>query len=65
MGVIDPLVTCPNSHPEIPACPSTFEVFRTKEHTLTLYPSVFFTFWLIVESINEFGGVLVDAFINI
>jgi hypothetical protein len=64
MGVIDPLVTCPSPHPEILACPFTLEVLRTKEHTLTLSPFVF-TFGFIVESINEFEGVLVDAFINI
>jgi hypothetical protein len=43
-------------HPKTPTCPFTPEVLRIKECTPTSYPSVVFTFGLIVESIKEFGG---------
>jgi hypothetical protein len=33
------------------------EVLGARERTLTFYPSVVFTFGLVVESITEFGGV--------
>jgi hypothetical protein len=31
-------------------------VLRTKEHTLTSYPSIVFTFGFAIESIKELGG---------
>jgi hypothetical protein len=34
----------------------TLEMLLIKEHTLTLSPSVVFTFGLTVESIKELGG---------
>jgi hypothetical protein len=35
----------------------SLEVLGARERTLTFYPSVVFTFGLVVESIMEFGGV--------
>ncbi len=55
MWIIDLLVTCPSPHLEALAHPSTPEVLRAKECTLTPYPSVVFTFGLAIESIKEFG----------
>jgi hypothetical protein len=33
-------------------------MLQAKEHTPTFYPSIVFTFGLVVESIKEFGNVL-------
>jgi len=54
------LVNCPNLNPGAPAHHSTPEVLQAKERTLT--PSSFIiTFELIVESIKELGGALIDV----
>jgi hypothetical protein len=44
--------------------PSTPKVLRDKERTPTLYPSIVFTFGLVVESIKEFWGVSLYIFIT-
>jgi hypothetical protein len=56
MWIIDPLVTRPIPHLRAPACPSTFEMLRTRERIPILYPFVVFTFGLSIESIKAFGG---------
>ncbi len=43
MWIIDPLIIRLNPHLEAPARPSTPEMLRTREHTPTPYPYVFFT----------------------
>ncbi len=53
--VIDLLVNLSNPNPEVPTCPSTFEMLRTKECTLTPSSSVVFNLGLAVESIKELG----------
>jgi hypothetical protein len=58
--MIDSLVIRPNPHLKAPANPSTLEMLRVKECTPTLYPSIVFTFGLIIESIKEFGGVSLE-----
>jgi hypothetical protein len=58
--VIDLLVTLLRPYLGAPACSSTLEVLRVKEHAPTLYPSVVFTFRLIVEYTKEFGGALIN-----
>jgi hypothetical protein len=58
MRIIDLLVTRFSPHPRALTRPSSPEVLWAKERALTLYPSVVFTFELIVESIKMFGGVL-------
>ncbi len=42
-------------------------MLQAKEHTPTFYPSIVFTFGLVVESIKEFGGAsqYIQAFILI
>jgi hypothetical protein len=40
MWIIDPLVTLPNPHPEVPTCPFTPKVLQAREHTPTPYPFV-------------------------
>jgi hypothetical protein len=52
--IIDSLVTCPSPHFGALAHPSTLEVLRAKERTPTLYPSIVFTFRLVVLFIKEF-----------
>jgi hypothetical protein len=42
-------------HPRAPAHPSTPEVLQAKERTPTLYPSVVFTFGLVIEFIKVLG----------
>jgi hypothetical protein len=59
MWIIDSLVTHLSPHPTTLTCPFIFEVLQAKEHTLTPYPFVVFTFRLTIESIKELGGVLV------
>ncbi len=59
--IIDLLVTRPSPHPKVLACPSTLEMLQTREHTRTFYPSVVFTFELVVESTKEFGGASIFA----
>jgi len=54
--IINLLVIRPNPHSGIPTCPSTLELLWTKTCSLTPYPSIVFTFGLIIESIKEFGG---------
>jgi hypothetical protein len=56
MWVIDLLVIHHSPHHGALAHPSTLEVFRAKECTLTLYLSVVFIFGLAFEFIIEFGG---------
>jgi hypothetical protein len=54
------LVTSPKlglRHPGAPAHPSIPKMLRAKERTPTPYPSIVFTFGLVVESIKEVGGV--------
>jgi len=55
MWVIDWLVILLSPYPETPACPSTPKVLWAKECAPTLYPSVVYTFKLIVESTKELG----------
>ncbi len=55
------LVICANPHFEAPTCPFALEVLRAREHTPTPYSSVVFTFGLVVESIKEFGGMLMKS----
>ncbi len=57
MQIIDLLVTHPSPHPKAPIGPFTPEMLRARERTPTPYPSIVFTFGLVVESIKEFGGV--------
>jgi len=45
------------------ACPSILEMLRAREHTLIPYPSIVFTFGLVVEFIKEFGGASLNAYI--
>jgi len=59
MWIIDPLVIRLSLYPRVPTCPFTHEVLQARERTPTPCPSIVFTFQLIVESIKEFGGVLV------
>jgi hypothetical protein len=56
MWIIELLVILPNPHPGAPAHPSTFKVLRARERAPTPYPSIVFTFILVVESTKEFGG---------
>jgi len=53
--VIDLLVNLSNPNPEVPTCPSIFEMLRTKERALTPSSSVVFNLGLTVESIKELG----------
>jgi hypothetical protein len=55
--IINLLVIRPNPHPGVPSCPSTPELLWAKTCSPTLYPSIVFTFGLVIESIKEFGGV--------
>jgi hypothetical protein len=57
MWIIDLLVIHPNPHPGALTRPSTPKMLQTKEHAPTPYPSVVFTFGLVVEIIKEFKGV--------
>ncbi len=52
------VVTRLSPHPGASTHPSTFEVLRAKERVLTPYPFTVFTFGLIIESIQEFGGII-------
>jgi len=63
--IIDPLVTHPSPHPKAPTRPSTLKILRIRECTLTLSPSVVFTFGFVVKSIKEFRSVpqLLHAYI--
>jgi hypothetical protein len=56
--IIDPLVTCPSLHPKALTCPSTPEVLRTKERTLTLMFSLFSLLspWIRSWVYQELGG---------
>jgi hypothetical protein len=54
--VIELLVNFPSPHPEAPARPFTLEVLQANEHAPNLFPSVVFTFGLVVGSIKELGG---------
>ncbi len=54
--IIDLLVNRFSPHPGAPTCPSTPKVLRTKERAPILSPFDVFTFWFVVESINELGG---------
>ncbi len=56
MWEIDLLVNLPSPYPGAPAHPSTLEVLQVRRHAPTPYPSVVFTFRLVVESTKEFGG---------
>jgi hypothetical protein len=58
MWIIDPLVVHCNSHLEALTHPFTFEMLRTKERAPIPCPFVIFTFGLVIESIQEFKGVL-------
>jgi hypothetical protein len=53
--VIDPLVICPSPHPKVITHLSTPEMLRTKERTPIHYPSIVFTFWIVIESIKKCG----------
>jgi hypothetical protein len=44
MWIIDSFVVHPNPHPKALAHTFTPKVLQTKERTLTLYPSIVFTF---------------------
>jgi hypothetical protein len=62
--MIDSLVTCPSPHFGALAHPSTPEVLRARERTPTLYPSIVFTFRLVVLSIKEFWGCVIEFVVN-
>jgi len=57
--IIEPLVTHISPHSKAPTCPSTLEVLQARESTLIPYLSIVFTFGLAIESMKEFGGVLI------
>ncbi len=63
MWIINMFIARPSPHPKALVCPSTPEVLQAKEHTPTPYPSVVFTFALVIESIKEFGDVLILQFL--
>jgi hypothetical protein len=50
------IVILPSPYLEALAHPSTPKVLRVRERAPTLFPSNVFTFGLVVESIQEFGG---------
>ncbi len=54
MWIIGSLVIHPSPHPEASKHRSTLEVLRGREHALTPYRSIIFTFGLAVKSIKEF-----------
>jgi len=49
------LVNLPSPHPKAPACPSTPEVLRAREHAPTPSPSAVFTFGLAVNPSKSLG----------
>jgi hypothetical protein len=57
MWVIDLLLNLPSPHLRTPTHSSTPKMLRVKEHTLTLFPSIVFTFGFVIESIKELEGV--------
>jgi hypothetical protein len=59
--IIDQLVIRPSPHPKALTHPSSSEVLRAKERTRTHYLFVVFTFELVVESIQEFGGASINT----
>jgi hypothetical protein len=61
MWIIILLVIRSNPHPTALAHPSTLEVLRAKECTPTPYSFIVFIFGLVVESIKEFGGALIEV----
>jgi hypothetical protein len=57
MYIIDLLVICFSPHLEALAHLSTPEVLWARKRAPTPCPSIVFTFGLVIESIQEFGGV--------
>jgi len=53
--IIDPLVIRLSPHPEAITRLSTPEMLRTRECTPIYYPSIIFTFWIVIKSIKECG----------
>jgi hypothetical protein len=54
--IINLLINIPSSHLRASTRPYTLKVLQTKEHALTPFPFVVFTFRLAIESIKELGG---------
>jgi hypothetical protein len=65
MWVIDLLVTLPSPYFGALTRPCTPEMLQAKERAPTPYPSIVFTFRLVVESTKEFWGVLTNVSANI
>jgi hypothetical protein len=53
--VTELLVNLPSPHPGAPACPSTPEVQRARERAPTHFPSIVFTFGLVVSPSRSLG----------
>ncbi len=56
------LPVIPSPYPKALACPSTPKVLQVKERTQTHFPSIVFTFGLVVESIKELGGASIKMY---
>jgi hypothetical protein len=60
--IIDPLVTRPSPILKLQHTPLPLKCYELGSALQTPFPSIVFTFGLVVESIKEFGGALRKAY---